>query len=187
MRIRLGDAFLRSYLPEDAARLAHYASDTRVTEFMRETETRQYAVAEAAAWIDFVRAQQPECHFAIALDDALIGGIGLELQPDVYAHSAEISYWIAEAHWGRGFATRAVAALSEHAFGTLGLVRLYARVFDGNDASRRVLEKCGYEVEGRLRSAAQKDAHYVDQWLYSRVTLPQSGIDSRSSVPPPAG
>jgi RimJ/RimL family protein N-acetyltransferase len=169
MLISLGGASLRSYLPQDAPLLARYASDARVAEHMRETEVREYSVDEAAAWIELVRSQTPESQFSIAADGLIIGGIGLELQTDVYAHSAELSYWIAQPYWGRGFATRAVAALTDHAFARMRLARLYARVFDGNAASQRVLEKCAYEVEGRLRKAVVKDGRYVDQFLYAKL------------------
>jgi RimJ/RimL family protein N-acetyltransferase len=169
MLISLGGASLRSYQPQDAALLARYASDARVTAYLREPDAREYSVDEAAAWIELVRAQDPECQFSICADGTIIGGIGLELQPDVYAHSAEISYWIASPWWGRGFATRAVAALTDHAFWQLRLTRVYARVFDGNSASVRVLEKCAYELEGRLRRAAFKDGHYADQFLYAKL------------------
>ena len=169
MLISLGGASLRSYRPEDAPLLARYANDAAVTAYMRESDARRYTVDEAAAWIDVVRTQTPECQFSIAADGAIIGGIGLDLQPDVYAHSAELSYWIAAPHWGRGHATRAVAALTDHAFFTLGLARLYARVFDGNLASQRVLEKCAYRPEGRLRQAVLKDGRYADQMLYAKL------------------
>jgi RimJ/RimL family protein N-acetyltransferase len=170
MLISLGGASLRSYQPEDAPLLARYASDAGVSAYMREPEVRQYTVDEAAAWIDLVRTQTPECQFSIAsCDGTIIGGIGLDLQPDVYAHSAELSYWIATPHWGRGHATRAVAALTDHAFFRLGLTRLYARVFDGNERSRRVLEKCAYQLEGRMRSAVLKDGRHADQFLYAKL------------------
>jgi RimJ/RimL family protein N-acetyltransferase len=169
MLISLGGASLRSYQPEDAPLLARYASDAGVATYMREPDVRQYTVDEAAAWIELVRAQTPESQFSIACDGAIIGGIGLDLQPDVYAHSAELSYWIAATHWGRGHATRAVAALTDHAFFRLGLTRLYARVFDGNAASQRVLEKCAYQPEGRMRSAVLKDGRYFDQFLYAKL------------------
>jgi [ribosomal protein S5]-alanine N-acetyltransferase len=172
MLISLGGARLRSYLPQDAPLLARYANDARVTAYMRDGAPREYTVDEAAAWIELVRAQTPECQFSIEIDGAIVGGIGLELQPDVYAHSAELSYWIAEPYWGRGVATRAVAALTDHAFWQLRLTRLYARVFEGNTASIRVLEKCAYELEGRLRRAAYKDGRYVDQRLYAKLRAP---------------
>ena len=62
---------------------------------------------------------------------------------------------MAEPFWGRGIATWAVRAVTEWGFAELDVVRIYAAVFESNPASARVLEKCGYELEGRLlRSAA---------------------------------
>lgn len=169
MHLDLGHAALRAYLPADAARLARHASDPAVAETMADANARQYSATEAAAWIDFVRHQSPACQFAIAADGELVGGIGLEQQTEAYAHSAEIHYWVAPSHWGRGLATTAVRSVTGYAFEALGLVRVYARVFEGNEASRRVLEKCGYALEGRLRHGASKAGRLLDVFLYARL------------------
>lgn len=169
MLISLGAAAVRSFVPDDARLLARYASDPVVTAFMHDAPSRAFTVDEVRAWIDVVRTQTPECQFSIAIGAETIGGIGLELQRDIYGHSAELSYWIAEPYWRRGIATRAVGAVADHAFGVLGLHRLYARVFDGNDASQRVLQKCAFDLEGRLRDAAVKNGRYVDQILYAKL------------------
>jgi RimJ/RimL family protein N-acetyltransferase len=56
----------------------------------------------------------------------------------------EIGYWLGREFWGKGIATRAVAALLEH-----DLTRpFYAHVAGHNIASRRVLEKCGFRLLG---------------------------------------
>lgn len=56
----------------------------------------------------------------------------------------EVGYWLGRAFWGRGIATRALAAFLEH-----DRTRpLYAHVAGHNIASRRVLEKCGFRVVG---------------------------------------
>jgi len=169
MLISLGGASVRSFQQADARQLARHASDSAVTAYMHDSTPRQYTVAEAEAWIELVRSQSPECKFSIARGEEIIGGISLELQHDIYAHSAEISYWVAEARWRQGIATRAVTALSDYAFRELRLARVYARVFDGNTASVRVLQKCAFELEGRLRHAAVKNGHLTDQFLYAKL------------------
>lgn len=83
--------------------------------------------------------------------------------------SCEIGYWLGEPYWGRGIVTRAVAAVTEHAFETLQLVRVEAEVFEGNMGSMRVLEKCGYEREARMRKAVVKRGVVMDAFLYARV------------------
>jgi len=74
----------------------------------------------------------------------LVGACGLGRRP---SGLVELGYWIARAHWGRGFATEASTALIEIAQ-TLRLARLEASHFLDNPASGRVLEKLGFEPIG---------------------------------------
>ena len=113
--------------------------------------------------------QSPETIFAIASADEAIGCIGMLPQNDVARLSAEVGYWLGEPFWGRGIATAALKALTEHAFTEFDLVRLYATVMEWNPASARVLEKAGYEYEGLMRKSAVKDGQVIDQWLYAIV------------------
>jgi RimJ/RimL family protein N-acetyltransferase len=69
--------------------------------------------------------------------------------------TAEVSYQVDEAQHGRGIATRAVGQLVEQVFALTPLHRLYAYVAEDNRASCRVLEKLGFQPEGRLRE------HYI--------------------------
>lgn len=63
----------------------------------------------------------------------------------------EVGYWIAREHWGKGLATRALAAFLE-------IVRarpLYAHVARHNGASLRVLEKCGFRVVDEIEDRVE--------------------------------
>jgi RimJ/RimL family protein N-acetyltransferase len=98
-----------------------------------------------------------------------VGAIGVRPGEDVNRLSAEIGYWLGEEYWNRGIVTEAVLAVTNYAFATLGLVRLYADVFEWNAASMRVLEKAGFQKEGVLRKSAMKDHQLVDQVVYAMV------------------
>ena len=63
--------------------------------------------------------------------------------------------------------TTAVKAMTAYGFETLGLVRIDARVYKGNEASARVLEKAGYKLEGLLRQATLKQGVPIDHYLYA--------------------
>ena len=170
MQLDIGDGFwIRSFAPDDAAALARYADNRNVWLGLRDRFPHPYTIEDAAAWIAAVPRHQPETHFAIASAGELIGGIGLELQEDVYRHAAELGYWLGEPFWGRGIATRAVRALTGWAFAQFPLVRIHARVFASNPASARVLEKCGYAAEGRCRLAVRKDGRWLDELIYAKV------------------
>jgi RimJ/RimL family protein N-acetyltransferase len=57
---------------------------------------------------------------------------------------SEISYWLGKDYWGKGVATAALSAFLDH----VEMRPLYARVAKDNLASQRVLEKCGFTVDG---------------------------------------
>ena len=164
---------IRPWLPADVPALAALADNHAVWRNLRDAFPHPYTKKDARAWIRAVTRQFPCRHFAIVMDGsghaAVAGGIGLNLQGDVHAGTAEIGYWLGEPFWGRGIMTAALAAFTDFAFAEFRLRRLYAYVLEWNPASMRVLEKCGYLAEGRLRRSAWKDGVVADEMLYARV------------------
>jgi RimJ/RimL family protein N-acetyltransferase len=79
---------------------------------------------------------------------------------------AEIGYWLLHGARGRGIATRTARFLAEHGF-SLGLERIEARVFVGNEPSERVLERAGFTREGVLRSLPRRWGGRADMVVYS--------------------
>ncbi len=75
---------------------------------------------------------------------------------------AELGYWSGPDHWGRGIMTEAVRLALGFAFDHLELHRVYASTFDGNGASRRVLEKNGFTLEGTMREAVVRHGRRND-------------------------
>jgi RimJ/RimL family protein N-acetyltransferase len=79
--------------------------------------------------------------FGIRADGQLIGEIDLVRQ---IPQRAELIYWIDKNHRGRGYASRAVKALTEHAFSDLGVETLRAWVAGENKLSQKTLETAGF-------------------------------------------
>jgi RimJ/RimL family protein N-acetyltransferase len=123
----------------------------------------------ALSWIELSQRVHPVTNFAIVVDGAAVGGIGLILKDDIYSRSAEIGYWLGEELWGRGIVSEAVRALTDWAFLNFDLCRIYAGVFEWNPASMRVLEKAGYQLEARLRKRVTKDGQTIDELIYAVV------------------
>lgn len=73
----------------------------------------------------------------------------------------EIGYWIGREYWGRGIATEALAQF----LGCVPERPLYAFVAKHNVASIRVLEKCGFAIEGETRGSARGGGPAVDEFL----------------------
>ncbi len=165
--IDLGDFEIRPYEAGDVASLVKYANNYQVWRNLRDRFPYPYTRADAIDWLRYLRRQNPLQDFGIANGVELIGGIGVQIQDDVHRRSAEIGYWLGQPFWGRGIASRAVVAMTDYAFARYPIVRIYAHVFEGNDRSIRVLEKAGYQFEGRMRKSVCKEGRLLDQSIYA--------------------
>lgn len=153
----------------DAERLARLANNKLIWLNVRDMFPHPYKLSDAERFIDSTIKQDPQTTFAIEYKFKFVGAIGLVLQQDVYRLSAELGYWIGEPYWGQGIATNALSLLCNYAFGELKLEKLFAGVFEGNEASKRVLEKCGFELEGIARKAVFKNNALIDEFRYGKV------------------
>ncbi len=161
---------LRPWQHGDEGRLVHHADNRRVWRNLTDRFPHPYRWDDAHAWVAQAgRFERLPEHFAIVVDGEVVGGAGCERLADLARRSAEVGYWIGEAHWGLGFATRALRLLTDYAFEHFDFERLQAGVLDWNPASRRVLEKAGYRLESRQQRAAFKDGVIADLWLYVRL------------------
>ncbi len=161
---------VRTWEWEDAESLARHADNPRIAGNLRDFFPHPYFISDARKFIDHCRSLEPPTEFAVALTDGeAIGAVGLTLGRDVERFSAEVGYWLSESFWGKGIAVEALRAVSGYAVEELRLIRLFAKVYSWNQASCRVLEKCGYVIEGRLRKAAVKNGKITDMLLYALV------------------
>jgi [ribosomal protein S5]-alanine N-acetyltransferase len=161
---------IREWRHADAADLAKLADDRAVWLGLRDVFPHPYGIGDALAFIAFAERMDPRTLLAIEADGELAGGIGYTRRTDVERIGAEVGYWLGRGFWGRGIATAALKLLTAHAFATdPELRRLWAVPFARNAASARVLEKCGYRLEGTLRQSAIKDGVVGDQLLYAIV------------------
>jgi RimJ/RimL family protein N-acetyltransferase len=105
--------------------------------------------------------------FAIAdPGDTWVGSIDLRLH-DPEATTAEVGYLVAPGARGRGLASAALRTLAAWGFDTFGLHRVVWRAEVGNEASRRVAEKAGFQVEGIQRGGmpARDGDGFRDAWV----------------------
>lgn len=78
---------------------------------------------------------------------------------------AEVGFLCAPGAHGKGFATESLHAVCDFAFTTGGIRRLIATVTVGNSASRRVLEKAGFVLEGELRESYLIGGKWHNDWV----------------------
>jgi [ribosomal protein S5]-alanine N-acetyltransferase len=169
MRIELPGLVLRGFVDADALSLARHANNRKVWRNLRDGFPHPYLLEDAQRFLVRWRESAPPSVLCLEVDGEAAGAIGFPARQDVERFSAELGYWLAEPCWGRGLMTAAVRAVSELALGERGLERLYATPFAWNAPSCRVLEKAGFQLEGRLRRAAFKDGQWVDELVYARL------------------
>lgn len=99
--------------------------------------------------------------------DMLCGSIGLV--PDAKRQNDQtrmLGYALGENYWNKGYMTEAAQALIRFGFDSLHLDLISAYCYPFNTRSKRVLEKCGFKYEGRLRFA---EKHYGGEYLTMNV------------------
>ena len=169
MEMKLSKSLLRAWQPGDEPSLVRHANSRTIWRNLRDAFPHPYTLADAKRWIEVANPTASITNFAIVADGAAVGAIGLVLREDVFRRSAEIGYWLGEEFWGRGIVTEAVCAVTDYAFETFDLCRVYAGVFEWNPASMRVLEKAGYEFECRMKKSVTKDGETIDEFIYAVV------------------
>ncbi|KAH7235564.1 acyl-CoA N-acyltransferase [Fusarium tricinctum] len=172
--LQLSTCLVQAYHSGNIESLAKAANNPRIARWMQNTFPQPYTVKDAENWISIANTRSPLLDFAICQPDGItvIGGVGLKAQEDVHHRTMEIGYWMAEDYWHQGIATEVIAKFSSWAFDNFAnLVRLEAEVFEGNTASCRVLEKCGFEFEGRQKAAVEKLGVIMDAYTYVKLRV----------------
>ena len=158
---------LRSWSIEDLDDLVIFADNFKIAKFMTDQFPHPYTKEKAKTFIEMTLKATPINIFAIESDKQAIGGIGLHLQTDIQCKNAELGYWLAEPFWNMGIITKAINQMVEYGFNTFPIDRIFARPFGTNMASRRVLEKTGYTLEGKFEKTLFKNGEYLDELIYA--------------------
>ena len=160
---------LRKYRTEDVDSIARHAGNEKVARWMRDSFPHPYTRQDAETFIAscIAREGQGQLVRTIEVDGAAVGSIGVFVGGDVYCKSGELGYWLGEAYWGRGIMTQAVRQIFEEAFKRFQLLRIDAEPFAGNAASRSVLEKAGFTLEGIMRRSVYKNGQVQDSCMYA--------------------
>lgn len=96
---------------------------------------------------------------------------GSDLAPEIdrAAGELELGYIVARDAQGRGIATEILRLLTRWAFDEVEAQRAYLIIDVENPASARVAERCGYRLEGVMRSIHVKQGQRADVGLWSRL------------------
>jgi RimJ/RimL family protein N-acetyltransferase len=159
---------IRNWQISDAQALAAVANNRNVWNSIRNEFPSPYTVMNALAWIKHANEEKPVANFAIEIGHVVAGNISCMWHKDVYAKTVEVGYFIGENYWGKGIASAAVALMLEAIKKNKEIVRIEAKIFGGNGASARVLEKNNFVLEGIRKNAIFKNGVIADEqvWVY---------------------
>lgn len=174
---------LRPVIPSDAEAIYLGAQDPEVPKFT--TLPADYTLDNA---INFAKKRAPERHanrleliFAIdstfetsasAISDTpTLAGIVSLHSIDFSNHRAEVGYWLVKEARNKGIGTSAVELITEYGLMTMGFRRIDALVDNRNVASKRLLEKAGYQFEGILKNyVTRPDGNQIDMAIFAATT-----------------
>ena len=163
---------LRPWRPDDAACVAQNMNNLAVLNNLRDGIPYPYTEQDGLNFINSMLSAKPDSTYAFAIvldDDRPVGSIGVFRCGNIHFRTAEMGYYVAQPYWGRGIGTCAVTSMCRYIFENTDILRIFAEPFSFNAASRRVLEKSGFELEGIMRKNAVKNGEVLDMCLYARL------------------
>ena len=130
-----------------------------------------YTEKDAEFWLGMVAEREGKSgvYRAIYYNGELVGNISVEQGEDVYIKNGEIGFFILDNYKSKGVMTEAVRQICKLAFSELDIIRISGAVYEPNTASRRVLEKNGFSLEGVRENAVFKSGNIYDLCLYGKL------------------
>jgi len=161
---------LRRPRTEDAAVLAAAIDNPRVAKNLVSVP-HPYRRADAETWIR--QSRYPAAggaQIALSRSDGSLLGASFHRPSESRPNGHDLSFWVAEHHWGEGFGTEIAHAAIDHAFGAGRLERLWCVVRVTNGPARRVVEKCGFQFRdtGMVRSLSERGSVPVEHFVLER-------------------
>lgn len=158
---------LRPWTLMDIPDLLEHVNNWNVAQYLRDESMYPMTQEYAKKYIMSNTHQGPGTRFAIDLDGKAIGHVEIHLQTGVYRKSAELGCWVGEPNWGKGVASKAVLYMLTHAFTKFDLMTIYSRIFDSNAASKRLVERLGFQLDGKLQMAVYHSGAFQDELYYT--------------------
>lgn len=119
------------------------------------------------SFIDFTLKNDSILYLAIDINRQAVGGVGITPQKDIGRKNAELGYWLGKDYWGQGVMTNVIKDIVSLAFDKFAINRIYAKPFETNIASHKVLEKAGFVLEARFKKTIIKNEELLDELFYA--------------------
>lgn len=157
---------LRPIVNSDKERLAVLMNNQNVSMYMSNRVPFPYSEKDAESFLELIKNSPGHHFYAVTLNSELIGGAGLHPQSLNHSKNIELGYWLGEQYWNKGYTTEVVTKMIEKAFSLPDINKIFARTFEGNIASEKVLLKNGFILEGTLKQNIFKNGKYLDEKVF---------------------
>lgn len=159
----------RTFREEDVEELSLLLNNPNVSQFTSDHIPYPYTKEDAIKFLERVKTMPVEYMNAVTLNGKLIGGAGIHPQEMNLKYNAEIGYWLGQEYWGKGYATEVVQKLISIAKESKNFHKLFARTFEGNLASEKVLQKNGFVHEGTLKEHIFKRGKFLNEKIWGLI------------------
>ena len=149
-RLETARLWLRWPMASDAKPIAHLLRDPAIAAMTARLPS-PYSLSDAEAFVLATRAANAQGDgLGLVLASQKRPGVPLGcIELRVRGEDLSIGYWLGQPSQGQGLMREAVEALVSYQFLFASFQSVRARVRTDNPASRRVLEACSFELQGR--------------------------------------
>ena len=169
MELETERLLLRPWSIEDANTLLQLGSDARVGPAAGWPVLHN--IDDSKKMIEYIFS----CWGFFALErkntNELIGSVGILVGKasnfNIADDEGEILYWLGVPYWHQGYATEAVKKIIQYGFSCLELNQIWCGYFEGNDASKKLQENCGFQYQYTIPNKVQTLAN---EWHIQHVT-----------------
>ena len=117
---------------------------------------------------EYKKNKPSNLNLVITLDEEFVGTIGTH-KVDYENESVEIGYWIGENYWGKGIATKALKLFIKEVNKQFKPKRIVGYAFTFNTTSKKVMEKCGFKLEGIRRKVKKGKSKFYDDYQLAKI------------------
>ena len=162
---------LRRVLPSDVKEMFELRSNPETMKYIPRPllTNHEEALAHIKMMEDKIETNEG-INWAITIkgDDKMLGVIGhYRIKPEHYR--AEVGYMILPEYHGKGITTEAVQCVVDYGFNTMQLHSIEGVIDPENEASQRVLQKCGFVKEAHFKENEFYDGKFIDAVVYSKL------------------
>ena len=162
--------YLRALEPEDYKVSIQWRKDEEIWDMLGGTK---YFVSEAyeKKWVEDTIFGSKDVKLAVCLaeNDKYIGNVYMTDINEVNRSCTSHILIGDKDYWGQGYAREALELAIDYMFNERNIHRIQAHVLVSNQASLKMHQKCGYQIEGTLAEAVFKNGRYQDQYVLALI------------------